>query len=302
MQRMPDELAAERGAVQFGLVTHAQLRDAGLTQRQIDGRVRSGRLRRVHVGVFAIAGAPATFQHEVLAAVLAGGVGAVASHSTAAALWGLPEQPNELPIEITSPRARCPETRIARVHRSLHLDDRDVTSLSGIPCTTIARCLVDLSAVRGVGWLARAMDDSSRRNRTTVTQIRATVDGLRGAPGRRPSVLRMLVDERLAIGTGKTESWLERTVLGILLDAGVPPPVEQFRITASGHEYRLDFAWPEHRLALEVDGYWHGTYAARQHDRARDLHLRQIQWTVLRVTDETPAELIVSTVRGELAR
>ncbi len=146
------------------------------------------------------------------------------------------------------------------------------------------------------------MDDSLRRNQTTIGEIRATVDRLPGAPGRRPSVVRMLVDERLAIGSGKTESWLERTVLKILLDADIPRPVEQLLIVAAGHEYRVDFAWPDRRLALEVDGYWHGTYSSRHRDRERDLHLRQENWNVLHVTEETPADLIVSSVVTELTR
>jgi len=302
MDTTPDGIAAQRAAQQLGLLTHAQLRSAGLSQRQIDGRVRTGRLRRTHLGVFAIAGAPLTWEREAMAAVLAGGMRAVASHSTAAVLWGFPNQERDRPIEITSPRARLPRIGSVRVHRSVHLDDADVRSAGGIPCTSVPRSLIDLTAVRGIGWLARSLDDSLQRNRVTVTDIQACAERLTGAPGRRPSVIRMLVAERLAVGGGRTESWLERTVLQVLLDAGVPPPVPQYRVIADGHRYRLDFAWPDQRVALEVDGYLHGTSAAVHHDRERDLHLRRAGWTVLRVTGETPAPLIVASVVDALAR
>jgi len=302
MEATPDGLAAQRAAQQRGLLTHAQLRSTGLSQRQIDGRVRTGRLQRTHTGVFVVAGAPVTFEREAMAAVLAGGAQAVASHGTAAALWGFPNQECDRPIEITSPRARLPRIPSVRVHRSVHLDDTDVRSAGGIPCTSVPRSLVDLTAVRGIGWLARSLDDALRRNRATVTDIRACAERLAGAPGRRPSVIRMLVAERLAIGGGRTESWLERTVLQVLLDATVPPPVPQYPVMAGGHRYRLDFAWPDQRVALEVDGYLHSTYAAVQHDRERDLHLRSEGWTVLRVTGETPAPLIVASVLDALAR
>lgn len=302
MDTSPDGIAAHRAAQQLGLLTHAQLISAGLSQDQINRRVRTGRLRRTHVGVFAIAGAPVTFEHEALAAVLAGGSSAVASHSTAAALWGFPSQERERPIEITSPRARLPRIPSVRVHRSVHLDDTDVRSVGDVPCTSVPRSLVDLTAVRGIGWLARSLDDALRRNLVTITEIRACAERLTGAPGRRPSVIRMLVAERLAIGGGRTESWLERTVLQVLLDAGVLPPVPQFPVEAGGHRYRLDFAWPDQKVALEVDGYLHSTYAAVQHDRERDLHLRRAGWTVLRVTGETPTPLIVASILDALAR
>ena len=302
MDTTPDRTAARRAARQLGLITHDQLTSAGLSQDQINRRVRAGRLQRTHLGVFAIVGAPVTFERDVMAAVLAGGSRAVASHGTAAALWGFPNQECDRPIEITSPRARLPRISSVRVHRSVHLDDIDVRAPGGIPCTSVPRSLIDLTAVRGIGWLARSLDDALRRNRVTVNEVQACAERLTGAPGRRPSVIRMLVAERLAIGGGRTESWLERTVLQLLLDAGVPPPVPQYPVVAGGHRYRLDFAWPDQRVALEVDGYLHGAYAAVRHDRERDLHLRGADWTVLRVTDETPAPLIVASVLDALAR
>ena len=296
-----DHAVAERARTRHGTVTHADLRECGLSQRQIDRRVGAGRLRRLHRGVFAIAGAPDTFEQRALAATLAAGTGSLVSHTTAACLWKL-EAPELSRIEITVPRDRLPALNGVKVHRSVLLDEHDIAIVDGIPVTSISRTLVDLTAVRGVGWIARALDDSLRSNRTTLPKVRSCSERLGGAPGRRPSVVRLLVAERLAVGGGLTESRLERIVLGVLVDAGVPEPVPQFPVEIHGKRVRLDFAWPAERVALEVDGFGpHAPYSAFHDDRRRDLLLRRAHWNVLRVTSETPASEIVESVRDALA-
>jgi hypothetical protein len=296
-----DDVVAARAARQHGVITLAQAAELGITRDQAAYRVRAGHWRRLHAGVLAVAGAPETFEQAVTAAVLAGEDGALASHSTAAMLWGFPAQDRES-VEITVPRPRLPRLRGVRVHRTARLDDGDRSVVGGIPTTSIPRTLVDLTAVRGIGWIARAMDEALRANRTIITDVRRCAERLGGAPGRRPSVVRLLVSERLALGGGKTESWLERVVLGVLLEAGVPEPVAQHPVTISGRRYRLDFAWPDQRVDLEVDGPWHTTYATIQRDRQRDLALRRAGWDVVRVTAETPADDIVAAVLDALAR
>jgi len=297
-----DEQVARCAGAQHGAVEHGQVRRAGLTQRQVDLRVAAGRLVRSHPRVFVIAGAPATWEQSVMAAVLAGGAGAIASHSTAAALWSFPDAEREAVIEITVPRPRLPRLRGVRVHRSVAIEDDDVAMIGAIATTAVPRTLIDLTAVRGLGWIARALDDAVRRNLTTLRHARACADRLRGAPGRRPSVLRLLVAERFEVGGGKTESWLERVVLGVLLDAGIPAPEPQFPVVVDGHRYRLDFAWPDQRVALEVDGFGpHSAYGAFHDDRRRDLLLRRKErWRVLHVTAETPAPEIIASVVPEL--
>ena len=232
--------------------------------------------------------------------MLAGGDGAVASHGTAASIWGLPNT-ERARIEITVERRRLPRLDGVTVHRSVDLaSDRRVAD--GIPVTSAARTIVDLTAVRGIGWLARAMDHAMRRNIALLPELRECSKRLGGAPGRRPSVVRMLVEERWT-GGGKTESSLERVVLGVLLDAELPPPIPQWEVMIEGHRYRLDFAWPERRVALEVDGFGpHSSYASFHDDRQRDLRLQRADWKVLHVTDETPAPTIVASVLAALER
>jgi very-short-patch-repair endonuclease len=92
-------------------------------------------------------------------------------------------------------------------------------------------------------------------------------------------------------------------VLGVLLDAGLPAPIAQHPVNVDGRRYRLDFAWPEQRVAMEVDGFGpHSSYAAFHDDRRRDLALQGDGWRVLHVTEETPAPQIVAVISAALAR
>jgi very-short-patch-repair endonuclease len=83
-----------------------------------------------------------------------------------------------------------------------------------------------------------------------------------------------------------------------------PPPVAEFRFH-TGRKYRFDFAWPDQRLALEVDGgQWApgGGRHARDTDRAK-LNLAAILgWRVMRYSPqmllEDPAACIVQVRRA----
>jgi predicted transcriptional regulator of viral defense system len=74
---------------QHGVVSLAQLLDLGLSLKGIAERVRTGRLHRIHRGVYALSPARLRSEGYWLAAVLACGPGAVLSHRSAASLWEL---------------------------------------------------------------------------------------------------------------------------------------------------------------------------------------------------------------------
>src|SRR5687768_12281231 len=94
-----------RAALQYGLITWHQLRAAGVPSSTISRWVRAGRLVRVQPQVYLIVGTPPSWEQDLLAAVVAAGPGAVASHRAAAKLWGLVD---DAPVEITVPRGRTP--------------------------------------------------------------------------------------------------------------------------------------------------------------------------------------------------
>src|SRR5205807_1777024 len=109
----------------------------------------------VHPGVYRLPGAPVTWKQKVMAAVLAAGPGAVASHKTAAALWGLAGFPPR-EVEVTLPHGKYRPG----CHQSRSLERVDVTTIDGIPVTRVARTLVDLAGAVSDARLEDAIDDA----------------------------------------------------------------------------------------------------------------------------------------------
>jgi very-short-patch-repair endonuclease len=75
---------------------------------------------------------------------------------------------------------------------------------------------------------------------------------------------------------------LENSVALALARANAPHARQQY----SAGKYRLDFAWPQRKMALEADGWWHRSPEGAAKDRLRDSWLRSQGWIVFRVDDE----------------
>jgi very-short-patch-repair endonuclease len=90
----------------------------------------------------------------------------------------------------------------------------------------------------------------------------------------------------------------------LVLAAGLPAPVAQFEVRAGGRFVaRVDFAWPEQRLALEYDGLWHAEPGRFARDRQRLNALTAAGWRVVFVTAadlHRPAALL-ARLSAELA-
>ena len=95
-------------------------------------------------------------------------------------------------------------------------------------------------------------------------------------------MLRRLLDER--DGGPAAASRLETRVRRLLHGAGLRP-LQQYEVVVAGRRYRLDFAWPELRVAVEPDGYSaHGARAAFERDRRRWADLTAAGWRLVPVT------------------
>lgn len=294
---MAEDRIAAVARMQHALVTGTQAREAGLTQKQLNQRVASGALVRLRRDVYAVAGAPPTWHQAVLAAVLAAGDGAWLSHASAAQLWGFTAVTAAV-IELLVPLER--RVRMAGVvaHRSLALFGDDLTRRQHIAVTTAERTLVDLSGTHSAGDLGPVLDDALRRGVARLDRLRRCVARLEGAPGRRPSVIHQLLGARLP-GYDPGDSDLETRVLRLLLTRGLPPPAQQHRVDVGGRTYRLDLAYPDRHLAIELDGWdVHRTRTAFDDDRVRANALVLAGWRVVRFTSTTTDDDIVACVVG----
>ena len=165
---------ARIAAGQHGRVAHRQLVEAGVDRDRIKRWTADGRLRRVHRGVYAVGHRAPSAHADLMAAVLAGGPGAVASHRSAAHLLGLRRSPAPRP-EITVPSTSGRRRPAIVVHRVRALPAADVARCHGIPSTTVPRTLLDLAPSLARAELDRACHEAWVRHGTNPITVRACI-------------------------------------------------------------------------------------------------------------------------------
>jgi predicted transcriptional regulator of viral defense system len=295
---------ARVAARQLGLFTTDQAIDAGLSEWAIRRNLRTGTWNRVRHRVLSVGGSPVTWEQTVLAAVMATSSCAVASHDTSAELWELPDLGSRT-LEVTTDRPSWVRQPGVRSHRTTTFLREEHTVHRGVPVTTVARTLVDLSARYSVAQLGAAADEAVRKGRLRLDALRRCAAELAPAPGRRMSRVHSVLGKRLP-GYDPGESDLEMRVLRAVVGAGLPEPVQQHRVTLSGRRCRIDLAYPELKVAIEVDGWdYHRTRTAFDADRARENDLVAEGWRMLRFTSlSVPSEIarVVGALLAELSR
>jgi len=280
---MDDGSVARLAAAQHALVTWDQARALGVTPQAIRGRVAAGRWDHLHLGVYRVAGSPETYEQALLAACLAVGPLVAASHRSAAVLHGLLSF-TERPVEITTTRGRSPELQSVVVHRLADLVAPWVDTVQGVPCTTPARTLVDLGAVCRPFTVGAALDRALGRRMVTVDAVRTVMRAV-GRRGRRGvGVMRAVLASR---PDDAPAGVLEARMASLLGAAGLPAPVAEYEVRDGlGNVIaRVDFAYPDAKLAIEVDGFEpHTELETFQRDRVRQNELVALKWSVLRFT------------------
>ena len=209
------------------------------------------------------------------------------SHASALELWGA-LSPTDGALHVTVPADRFPRrTTGVIVHRTTL--ELPTTRLRGIRVTSLPRSLVDAwdwshrtrrgRPNGGTAQARQAVIECVRDRRTDVVAVRRA-SGAAAVHAGRAQLMALL--ELIA---GGCESELE--VWGALHvlpgPPSVPAPVQQFGIRVQGRWLRLDAAWPEARVAVELDGAaFHGSREARERDLRRDTALAALGWVVLR--------------------
>ncbi len=207
MEELKD-LASRRYAV-FSL---AQAKACGISEHAVGRAVRGGTCRRLHAGVFAFAGSPESWEQSVLAACLAAGQGAVASHRSAARIWKL-------------------------------IDPSDDT----LPVTNPLRTIVDLAAVLPADEVEDAIDAGlAWPSLFSIAAIEAMRIDLARRGRRGAGILGSILAER-ALGDAVSDSKLESRMAGLLRKAELPPAVFHYVVTTPEGVFlaEVDFAYPK---------------------------------------------------------
>jgi hypothetical protein len=293
-----DRAIAGLAGRQHGVVARRQLVALGLSLDGIDHRVERGRLLRLHRGVYAVGHRSLTLHGVWMAGVLAGGEGARLRGRSAGALWRVVERDGR-DVEIQAPGQLRPRAGLSVRRGLLPADERD--EHEGIPVTTPARTLLDLAAVLDEHQLARACERAEALRLGSPTSLQDLVDRYPRRPGT-PAIRRLLDAGRIA--ETDTRSRIERRLLSLLDAENLPRPLVNAPLELPGLSIKPDFAWREHRLIVETDGFeTHGTRDAFERDRARDRALQLAGYKVIRVTrrqlDSEPDD-IAATIRALL--
>jgi very-short-patch-repair endonuclease len=276
-----DRELAEIAGRQHGIVSRSQLK-RGLSEITIDRWIRTGRLHRIHPGVYALGHDAITKQGRWMGAVLASGPGAVLSHQSATALWGIWGS-GAGETHVTVPRKTRSQRSIRR-HFSMFPDDERAV-LAGIPTTSAARAVLDLAAAKGAADAESALREMEylriygpvslpallgrypRHKGTPI--VRACLEGLADDPG------------------GRIRSDLEEAFLPFLDAHQIPRPRLNFWLSIGDDRFQVDCLWPDAKVIGELDGFKsHGTKRAFRKDRRRDRRLGAHGFHVVRVTED----------------
>jgi very-short-patch-repair endonuclease len=257
----PEAVIRARAARQYGVVTGAQMRAAGWGQRVIELRAATGRLTRLHRGVYLVGPTEVAYTAEMAALLTCGVARSGLSQDSAGAVWGFRPRPAIVHVATTANvRSRDGFT----VHRVKTLE---VTTHHGLQVTTPTRTLVDLATVLPPRELERAVNEALVQRLTTHAELAAAL------PSRSSSAL--VTEPAL------TRSEAEQRLRELIGRAGLPRP----RTNAKLGPWEVDALWPERRLVVEMDSYaFHSTRAAFERDRRKDAALVTRGYRVIRLT------------------
>jgi very-short-patch-repair endonuclease len=261
-----------------------QLLELGYAANTVLEWAQVGRLHRLHQGVYAVGHRRLSWHSRCWAAVLGAEANevdevvwpAVASHGSAAYLWGIYRYAPER-IDVTAPIRRRAKREFV-VHFSSILAPEDRGEREGVPVTSVPRLLMDLAIRSRPRQLDRLLE---RTEELGLFDLHALQDVLDRAGGHRG---RGRLRRALALyqpDPSFTRSRFEKEFRQRVRRAGISAPSMNF----NAHGYELDAYWPDLRFAVELDLFeTHGSRAAFERDRLRQEELKLLGIESIRIT------------------
>lgn len=285
MPARPEELIHPVLEAQHHLIDPSTAAQVGVHRAQLHRLERCGHLERIGRGLYRLRASPETWHQQLLAATILARPPAQASHRAVARLLGLATFEASAP-EITVPSKRSFQRDGVVVHQSRDIAYVPPIVIDGIPCTPPRRLAVDIGAVLGQTAYTTVLRDLRRDHGLSWPKLAAVLrlHSKRGRDGCGP--LRRQLERYYGV-EGIPDTTLEQTVLDLVVDAWLPLPVCQLVVPLpGGGHYRIDFAYPSVKLAIEIDGPHHRLPEVKSRDARRDRRLRQLGWTVDRFDED----------------
>ncbi|OBI83041.1 hypothetical protein [Mycobacterium sp. E740] len=261
---------------QDGLASSGQILQH-MTRRGFEAALKSGPLQRLWPGIYCL-GEPDDAMRLRGLDLRCGNPVAACLH-TAAAIHGFDvEEPADL--HVLSPRgSRLRSADGLKVHRR---EGAPLTVVDARPVTAPAWTAVEVARAQRRPRALATLDAALRSGTVNRTELwRAAVE----QAGRRGIVT---VRDLIALADARSESPMESEARLAMIDGGLPTPELQYEIVdGNGELRRLDFAWPNERVAVEYDGVdWHSGADAMRRDRRRTAALFDVGWTVIPIVFE----------------
>jgi very-short-patch-repair endonuclease len=288
---------------QEGLITREQLEACGLSSSQIKRWARDRRLHLLLRTVYVL-GAPNVGPRTRMRAATLACPGAVISHRSAAALLRLRDVPPVV-IDVIPPVERGRKIDGIKAHRVAFPGPGEVRTAYGIPCTTVARVLVDLAGTHGIDELRKAVEMAATRRVLDIAAVEAVL-----AKGKRrgaPALRSVLGEWRPVAETARhstIRSLFEAKLLPLVAAANLPIPEMNARVRTADRVLEVDLLWPDQRFVVEADSRkHHAIEVAFERDHKRTRELLAAGYGVLRVSwreAEREPEAVVGVIRSEL--
>lgn len=287
-RRSIDSVFIDVAKTQLGVVAICQLVVKGIDRGLVQARVDSGMLVRMFPNVVRVASMSVSAEQQFLAAALAI-PGSAISGSSAGFIHGFPpstlrllspSDQSELKVELSVSHEQFVEIKGIQAHRRRRTIETQ--AWKGVKVTTIPQTVADLAALLPAPELAVLLDHLLVKHLTTVGAIRQLVLENKRIVNRQR--LLALLEDR-SEGRMLYRSRLEFKVGGWLRDLGVTGERPNYLVHEAGG-VEADFAWPYHRVVLEVSPFYtHGSEETQHRDMIRRRKLLAAGWLVFEVTD-----------------
>jgi len=277
-----------------GLATTAELLTV-MTRQQLDGQVRKGGLVRIWRGVYSSTEPDLLTQLRALDLLI--GEHAVACMNTAADLYGFGLESSNS-VHVLDPGFRLRSTAGLVVHQR---KGAPLQLISSRRATSPAWTAVEMARVVRRPRALAVLDAALQSGWSSPADLAEAVENQRGRRGI------VKVRNLLPFVDGRAESAMESEARLVMLDHGLPRPELQYLIRGRADErWRVDFAWPDARLAAEYDSVeWHAGRMEMLRDKARFAGVQDAGWIVIPIVADdvrrTPVRLC-ERIRVQLSR
>lgn len=260
------------------------------------GQLRRRGYRRVVQGVYVDPSLPFDHQLKCRGVALLLPEDCVIGGHSAAAWYGAAFAGRSDPVTVLrSSDVTWDGPRGVRVHQTV-LRPGDRTTLDGVPLSSPLRTAWDVAALEPLATAVAALDAMVRAGEIELPELHAMA---RGGSGRFGAAR---VRRAVPLVDPRAESAPESRVRVALVLAGLVP-VPQYEVSIDGRDLRLDFGWPEVKVAVEYEGAHHFEDGQIVVDHERLALLQAAGWLVIRVSaaDLRKLDAVVEKVRAAIA-